>query len=129
MLVTWLMNHHYGIMQSRKKWKEIMLYKEKEETFVFYVKKMQVIGHLFTLTQLWLKVAKIIHEKPTLVKNGILGWGWLKWFRRYNLSIIKGCPRLGGWMCKSYLPNKCKVVLHECNISVYCTQVLAYKNL
>jgi hypothetical protein len=39
-------------MQSRKKGKKIMLYKEKEETFVFYVKKMQVIGHLFTLTQL-----------------------------------------------------------------------------
>ncbi len=52
MLVTSLMNHNFGIMKSRKKGKTIMLYKEKEETFVFYVKKMQVIGHLFTLIQL-----------------------------------------------------------------------------
>jgi hypothetical protein len=87
-----------------------MFYKKKKEAFVFYVKKMQVIGHLFTLIQLWLKVAKIIHEKPTLVKNGILGWGWLKWFRRHNLYLsLKGAQGLEVGCVKGIFPKNVKL--------------------
>jgi hypothetical protein len=58
-LATSLCNHLYGLTQSRKRGKVRVLHKAKEDELVFYVKKMHVIGHLLTLTQLKLKIAKI----------------------------------------------------------------------
>ncbi len=59
MLSTLLCNHLYGLTQSRKRGKARILHKTKEDELVFYVKKMQVIGHSLTLTQLKLKVVEI----------------------------------------------------------------------
>jgi hypothetical protein len=58
-LATSLCNHLYGFTQSRKRGKARVLHKVKKHELIFYVKKMQVIGHSPTLTQLKLKVAKI----------------------------------------------------------------------
>jgi hypothetical protein len=58
-LVTSFHNHVYGITKSWKRWKTFVLQKEKEVTLMDYVKKMLLIRHLMTLTQLHLKVAKI----------------------------------------------------------------------
>jgi hypothetical protein len=58
MLATLLCNHLYGLTQSRKRRKARILHKVEEDELIFYVKKMQVIGHSLTLTQLKLKVTK-----------------------------------------------------------------------
>jgi hypothetical protein len=59
MLATLLCNHLYGLTQSRKKRKARVLHKVEEDESVFYVKRLQVIGHSLTFTQLKLKVTKI----------------------------------------------------------------------
>jgi hypothetical protein len=54
-------NHMYGITQSHKKGKSRVLQKWSEESFIEYVKKMQVIRHPITHTKLklkWLRLCK-----------------------------------------------------------------------
>jgi hypothetical protein len=58
LFVTSLKNHLYGITQFKIKEKK-MIHKEEKEALVFYVKKMQAIEHLLTLTQLQLKAIEI----------------------------------------------------------------------
>jgi hypothetical protein len=52
-----------------------------------HVKKIQLIKHLVTLTQLQFKVAKITQEKIISFKNVILGWGWLQCFKKQNPNL------------------------------------------
>lgn len=47
-----------------------------------------MIKRSITLRQLWLKVAKITQERVTPFENRILGWGWLRWFRRHNPNLF-----------------------------------------
>jgi hypothetical protein len=44
---------------------------KKEVALMEYMKKLQLIRHLITLTQLQLKVANITQERLTPFKNGI----------------------------------------------------------
>jgi predicted ABC-type ATPase len=65
-----------------KKKESVGFTKKKKVTLVEYVKKMQSITYIITLTYLHLKVAKITLERLTHFKNGIHGWGWLRWFKQ-----------------------------------------------
>jgi hypothetical protein len=49
--------------------------------------KLKSIGHPIMLTELWLKVAKSTLERLIPFKNGIHGWGWLRWFKMSNLDL------------------------------------------
>ncbi len=59
----------------------------KKDALGLYVNKMQLIEQPLTFTQLRFKVAKITQEIITHFKNGISGWGWLKWFKKCNLDL------------------------------------------
>jgi hypothetical protein len=47
-----------------------------------HVKKIQLIKHLVTLTQL-----QFTQEKIISFKNVILGWGWLQCFKKQNPNL------------------------------------------
>jgi hypothetical protein len=71
-----------------------VLHKEKKDALVLYVKKMQSIGQPLTFTQLRFRVVEITWEIITPFKNGILGWKWLKWFKKrildLSLRVVQG---------------------------------------
>jgi hypothetical protein len=59
-----------------------VLHKEKDDAFVLYMKKIQMIGHLLTLTQLKLKVVEI----KIMITSSKMGF-----------YVTKGCSNgLGG---------------------------------
>lgn len=72
-----LKNHLNGVTLIRRRRKLGVFENVEKTTLVDYIKQMQRIGHPITLTQLWLKVAKMTQERLTPFKNKIVGWGWL----------------------------------------------------
>jgi hypothetical protein len=64
-----------------------VLIEAEEQQLVQYVLAMQELGFLLTILQLKLKVAMMTQDRNTPFTNGVLGIGWLHWFRRRHLEL------------------------------------------
>ena len=61
-------------IESRRRGRKEVLSEKEEEELVRYTLKLTPMGHPLLLTQLHLKIAKLVHERDNPFKKGILGW-------------------------------------------------------
>jgi hypothetical protein len=81
----------------------------EEQQVVEYVVKMQEVGFLITILQLRLKVALITQDRVTPFTNGILGPGWLRWFKkRHHELSLRLAQGLDAKRARSLCPDNVK---------------------
>jgi hypothetical protein len=83
-----LKSHVMGLTMSRKRGKKPVLSVVEEEKVVRYILGMAKYGHPINITELKIKVVEATQLQETPFKNGILGAGWLRWFRKRHPKIL-----------------------------------------
>jgi hypothetical protein len=99
---TSLRDHIYGRSLGRKRSRQGVLNNKEEAELVDYILKMQDLGWPMIIGLIRLKVAQICQDRPNPFTNGILGQGWLRWFRRRHPELILSRPR--GEEGKKFMP-------------------------
>jgi hypothetical protein len=84
---TSLRDHIYGRSLERKRGRQGVLSNKEEAELVDYILKMQDLGWPMTIGLVRLKVAQICQDRSKPFTNGILGQGWLRWFRRRHPEL------------------------------------------
>ena len=64
-----------------------MLTIQEESALEKYMTNMVEYGHPLSIEELRLKVALLTQERPTSFSDGILGRGWLCWFKIRHLDL------------------------------------------
>jgi hypothetical protein len=82
-----LCSHVTGLSRGRKRGKVPILTVDEEQQLMDYIIQMQGLGFPLSLSQLKLKVALITQERTTPFVHGILGAGWLRWFKRRHPEL------------------------------------------
>jgi hypothetical protein len=80
--------HLMGTIQSRKRGKKLVMSEQEEAALVQYVLDMCDRAHPLNMTQLIINAAQLTQHRETPFKYGILGRGWLKWFRRRHPELV-----------------------------------------
>ena len=82
-----LADHVNGRILHRKKGPPTVFTQSEEKALEEYILKMQEYGYPLSIDQLRLKVAEIIQDRVTPFRDGILGYGWIKWFKKRHLNL------------------------------------------
>jgi hypothetical protein len=64
-----------------------VLIEDEERSLEQYLFQMQELGYPLTIGQLRLKVAQMVETRDNPFRNGILGVGWLCWFRHRHPNL------------------------------------------
>jgi hypothetical protein len=84
---TSLRDHMYGRTVGRKRGRQGFFTAPEEAELVQYILKMQDLGWPMTIRLVRLKVAEICQDRSNPFTHGILGQGWLKWFKRRHHEL------------------------------------------
>jgi hypothetical protein len=76
-----------GTVLSHKRGAAPILTKIEEQKLVQYIIAMQDLGFPLSISHVKLKVAMITQDKDTPFTDGILGLGWLRWFKRRHPEL------------------------------------------
>jgi hypothetical protein len=77
----------YGRTRTRLRGAQGVLTAEEEEQIVKYLIDMCDRGYGLSLTRLKMKVYEITKNRWTPFKNGILGGGWMRWWRHHHPEL------------------------------------------
>jgi hypothetical protein len=86
-LVTNVRDHLFGKSMERRRGRAGILTAAKDDELIEYILKMQRLGHLLSLIQYCMKVAKITQCRPTPFTKGVLGYDWIKWFKKRHPKL------------------------------------------
>lgn len=80
-------DHCYGKTRSRRRGVEGVLTAEEEKELVEYLVKMCDMGFGLSPSALKMKVYEITKNRWTPFRDGILGGGWMRWFRHCHPEL------------------------------------------
>lgn len=109
-----LRDHLYGRTVGRKRGRGGVLTTFEEADLEAYVLKMQDLGWPLTVGQLRLKVAEIVQDRVNPFTNGILGAGWLRWFRRRHPTLtLRSTQGLEVNRARNFCPENVATFYHN----------------
>jgi hypothetical protein len=82
-----LRDHAYKVTLRRHREAKSVLTTEEEQLIVDWICELQRLGYPITLTGLRLKVADIYQTRENSFTAGILGRGWLRWWKRHHPKL------------------------------------------
>jgi hypothetical protein len=79
--------HCYGLRTSLVRGEKGVLTLEEEGQLVQWLMQMAEVGHRLSITALKMKVSEITMARATPFRNGILGGGWMRGWRRRHPEL------------------------------------------